>query len=142
MKVEVSVFQRCLEQRTELVHVFERKIPYIAMYLVLEAGQTIHENNAVKARLIEASRFRPRSSLVVVKLLAQVLAARQILQTLQGHASKALLVAPGLETPMIKRVPIQLNLWSIHVGCAALQRKLEIRNHGFQPGIHIRHFNK
>jgi hypothetical protein len=43
MKVEVSFFPRCLEQTTELVHVFERKIPYIAIYLVLEAGQTIHE---------------------------------------------------------------------------------------------------
>ena len=53
--------------------------------------------HAVKPRLIEASKFRPRSFLVLVKLPPQVLAARQILQTLQGHASRALLVAPGLE---------------------------------------------
>ena len=34
---------------------------------------------------------------------------------------------------------MQLNLWPIHARCAALQRKLEIRNHGFRPEIHIRH---
>ena len=41
---------------------------------------------------------------------------------------------------MIKGVSMQLNLWPIHARCAALQRKLEIRNHGFRPEIHIRHF--
>ena len=97
--------------------------------------------HAVKPQLIEASKFRPRSSLVLVKLPPQVLAARQILQTLQGHASKALLVAPGLEHWWSKGSRCSLISGQFMPGVLLCSWRFGIMAFDLKSSeIHIRHF--